>query len=367
MDFAHSARLCFSPTYRAARARFRDAGAALGLAVESRVLPGHRGPAGEELAADWAWVGPADARHVAVVLSATHGVEGFCGSGGQIDWLLSGAPAALPPRAAVLLVHAVNPFGFAWESRGTEDNVDLNRNWVDFARPTPENPGYDELAAHLVPDLLDERARADADAALAAWRRTRDETAWREAMSCGQYRHPFGLFYGGTGPTWSRLLEEDLIARFALARRDAVAVIDLHTGLGPHGYGEPICHHPDGGASLARAFRLWGDSVTEPAKGNSVSVRRTGLTVDGWARLVGDRLAFMSLEFGTRPHEQVFAALRGDAWCRRRGLDADDPAQRAARAAMRDAFAPDADSWREMICFRTRQTIRQAVEGLSGG
>jgi hypothetical protein len=96
-------------------------------------------------------------------------------------------------------------------------------------------------------------------------------------------------------------------------------------------------------------------------------VRRTGLTMFGWHRLIGDRLAFVTLEFGTRPHEQVFEALRGDAWCRRRGLDAADAAQRGVRAAMRDAFAPDTDSWRELICFRTRQMVRQAVEGLPEG
>ena len=367
MDLDRAARVCFAPSYAAARARFRDACAALGLAVETRSLPGHRGPGGEELASDWTWIGPDDARFVTVVMSATHGVEGFCGSGGQIAWLLSGAPAALPRDCAVLVVHAVNPFGFAWESRTTEENVDLNRNWIDFAAAAPVNAEYDELAAHLVPASLDGPVRDEADAALRRWRATRDEKAWRVAMSCGQYRHPGGLFYGGARPSWSRRHEEELIERYALARRAAVAAIDLHTGLGPYGYGEPICHHPDGSPSLARARRLWGDSVTEPAKGTSVSVRRTGLTMHGWSRLLGDNLAFVTLEFGTRPHEQVFEALRRDAWCRLRGLDAADPAQRRVREVMRDAFAPDADSWRERVCFRTRQMIRQALERLPEG
>jgi beta-lactamase class A len=59
-----------------------------------------------------------------VLTSATHGIEGFCGSGCQIDWLLEGGPTRLPDGVAALIVHAVNPFGFAWLRRVTEENVD---------------------------------------------------------------------------------------------------------------------------------------------------------------------------------------------------------------------------------------------------
>ncbi|MEJ0064575.1 MAG: DUF2817 domain-containing protein [Caulobacteraceae bacterium] len=44
------------------------------------------------------------------------------------------------------MIHAINPYGFAWLRRVTEENIDLNRNWIDFSQPPPANPGYDELA-----------------------------------------------------------------------------------------------------------------------------------------------------------------------------------------------------------------------------
>ena len=79
-----------------------------------------------------------------VTISATHGVEGFCGSGAQVDWLTLGGPEQLPAGVAALMVHAINPHGFAWLRRVTEEGVDLNRNFVDFTAPLPENAG-DEM------------------------------------------------------------------------------------------------------------------------------------------------------------------------------------------------------------------------------
>ena len=69
------------------------------------------------------------------------GVEGFAGSAIQIQFLKEriGGPE-LPRSFGVLLIHALNPYGFAHLRRANECNVDLNRNFVDFAQPLPENP-----------------------------------------------------------------------------------------------------------------------------------------------------------------------------------------------------------------------------------
>src|SRR5215469_7640129 len=140
----------FSPDYAAARVKFREAAEAAGAALDSYPHP-ERGPDGGDLSTDVALIGPKTAERVLVMISATHGVEGFCGSGAQVDWLRRGEAASLPSGLAVLMIHAINPYGFAWLRRVTQENVDLNRNWVDFAGPLPENPGYDALADAAVP------------------------------------------------------------------------------------------------------------------------------------------------------------------------------------------------------------------------
>ena len=44
--------------------------------------------------------------------------------------------------SAYILTHAHNPWGFANALRCTEENVDLNRNFIDFEKPLPSNPNY---------------------------------------------------------------------------------------------------------------------------------------------------------------------------------------------------------------------------------
>ena len=85
-----------------------------------------------------------------MVVSGTHGVEGYCGSALQSRWLES-CVADRPHEFAVVCLHGLNPYGFSWVRRTNEDNVDLNRNFIDWDRPPPANPGYDEIADLLVP------------------------------------------------------------------------------------------------------------------------------------------------------------------------------------------------------------------------
>jgi hypothetical protein len=353
----------FADDYAGARRRFLNAARAAGAAITSYAHP-LAGPGGEDLATDVAWLGPENASRVLVLQSAMHGVEGFCGAGAQADCLAH--PPELPADTALLAIHAINPHGFAWLRRVTEDGVDLNRNFVDFSEPLPQNPGYDALADAIVPADPSPDSLAAADARLAAYEAAHGRTAFEVALTGGQYRHPHGLFYGGTAPTWSRTITEAIVANHGLAARGRVALIDYHTGLGPFGYGEPICDHPPGsaGARLARAW--YGDSVTEPALGTSSSVAKHGLSDYGWQALVGDGLVFVALEFGTYDVASMIRVLRADHQLHAAGaVDWRDARTQAIKAAMRRHFYPGTTDWRQAVLFRSRQVIAQALRGLS--
>ena len=77
----------FSQSYAEARAKFIAAANTRGLTVESHVHPSARGIDGEALSVDAAILGSADGASLLCVISGTHGVEGFCGSGAQIALL----------------------------------------------------------------------------------------------------------------------------------------------------------------------------------------------------------------------------------------------------------------------------------------
>lgn len=317
------------------------------------------GPGGEALVTDTVWLGAENADRVVVVIGGTHGIEGFAGSAVQIDLLrlLASGKAAIPKNCALLLIHALTPWGYAWLRRCDGDGVDLNRNAVDFSKPLPENPDYERLRPSLFLADAEQRRRAFAE-----FSRQYGREALEKAISGGQYRDPAGPFYGGQAPAHGRRVCEALINHFALQER-RLAVIDLHTGLGAYGYGEIICdHQPESpGAAVAQAW--YGDSVTLPAAGTSSSVPKLGLLDYAWHAVMDEHSCYITLEFGTYSTDQLFETLLRDhqLWAQ----SGNDAARFAHSQLMRRHFCPIDSAWQEMVLFRARQVIGQALRGVS--
>ncbi|RWM28095.1 M14 family metallopeptidase [Mesorhizobium sp.] len=348
----------FSDTYCEARQRFLE----LASCVKSYKSPA-RGPGGEELFTDVAWFGNPDARHVGVLISATHGVEGYCGSAGQVDWMRKGTVSSLGPGQAMLLIHALNPYGFAWNRRVTEEGCDLNRNFVDFSRP-PTNPGYAELADSLVPAEIGGPVFEAAERAIEEFRKKNGEVAFQTARKAGQYSYPYGVFFGGFGPTNSRLTLERIAEDFSLKSRDRLVIVDAHTGLGPFGYGELQTEQPSGLAGYERALAMFGRSVTSPDLGTSSSVPIRGCVDEFWQRLLGERHVYVALEFGTFDPENGRRVLREDHWLAK-NPEVDPELAQAIRLRLREHYDPRSEDWREMILWRSRQVHRQMFEWAS--
>jgi len=357
----------FAADYSEARDKFLSAARIAGAALHRYDNPS-KGPHGEALSTDVARVGPADASKIVATISSTHGVEGYCGSGFQVDWLASVGATDLPKDTAVLFVHAINPYGFAWNRRVTEEGNDLNRNYVDHAKPYPANDAYLEIAEYLVPKDFSEAGLKAADARLADYRQKVGDIAYFRAISGGQYSHPDGMFFGGGGASWSNRTLHAIADDYLKGRSD-VAVIDFHTGLGPYGYGEPITHYDIGSGGSKRVRAFWGESVTESKRGQTASQARDGLGHYGLNRVLQEpetRLTMCTLEYGTFDRESGQKAFRADHWLHKYG----DPLGKEAgpiRAAMRRQFYPDTDDWKEAVLFRGHQLMRQAIAGVQRG
>ncbi len=355
----------FSADYFAARARFLEAAKAAGAALASHRNPAP-GPDGEALTTDTAWLGPPEAERVLVTISATHGAEGFCGSGVQLGWFESGLHHELPTGLALLQIHAINPYGFAWLRRVTEDNVDLNRNFIDHGAPYPTNAGYDELHEALCPREWNDAVIAQSRQVIEAYRDAHGAWALQSAIASGQYSHADGIFFGGHAATWSH---DALIGilRKELAKARHVAVIDYHTGLGPRGYGERICAHAPGSDGMARAKAWYHEDITSPYLGSATATELHGDNTTGMERaLPRARLTAIALEYGTLPTEEVKLALRADNWLHLYG-ELGSGKGRAIKAQLREAFYQDADDWRQMVWERAIETQRLALRGLKEG
>jgi len=355
---------CYSANYTEAQQKFKQ------LSCDQ---PGHHfyqefiypqtGPNAETLLTAVSWYGDCDAPCVLVLQSATHGVEGFAGSAIQLDTLQTLTREALPDGVAVLYIHVLNPFGFAWLRRVNEDGIDLNRNFVDFTQPLPANSGYAQLADKILPAHAGDWSSATQ--ALTNYANSYGQQAFELAVSGGQYQFADGLFYGGTQPSQSRLNLEQIISDFNLKNRRSVAVIDIHSGLGPFAYGELICDHPPGSTGVRLARQWYGDSVTEPALGSSSSVPKLGLIDYLWQQQLQERVCFVTLEFGSYTIDEMFEALRQDHFLHRHCVDWTNTETQRVKQAIRRIFYPDTVDWQEMVLMRGRQCVHQALQGLS--
>lgn len=354
----------FSQTYSEARSRFLEAAARRGPSVERYVNP-VGGPEGVELTTDVVWLGPDDASRVLVLVSGTHGVEGYTGSAAQLLALESELPTA--NDTAVLLVHAINPYGFAFNRRTTEGNIDLNRNGIVFADGLLENAAYAALREAFSPREPLGQPNAESVAALAAYEAEHGEEGVRRARSSGQHVDPNGIHYGGLEPTWSHRTILEICTRYRLNSRKWVSVIDFHTGLGPSGYGEPIsgCRPSEPGRDLMRKW--YGPSMTEPLLGTSTSVVIPGLTQYIWGRAIGvERFSFIALEFGTIPVKPMAAIMAAENWLFAYGDPWDGSAEtQDIRTQFREAYDPQHTVWREMVLWRSAQVIAQTLRGLA--
>jgi hypothetical protein len=352
----------FPADYRQARRAFIAACEAAGVDSIARVHPTARGPDGKPLFIDSAALGPRDAEKALLLIAGTHGVEGYFGSGVLTGLLREGIRP--PPGARLVLVHALNPFGFAWNRRVDEDNVDLNRNFVDHAHP-PANPDYAALADAIAFEDNAPEAIARADARLAVYADEHGVRAFQAALSLGQYEFPNGLFFGGTAPSWSHKMLQAILTE-DLSHVKKLVAIDLHTGLGEPGACEMIVEDLPGSAGYLRARTLWANQVASASGEESLSPAVTG-TLDqalaAWLPKV--ELTCAVLEAGTVALGPMLEALR---WANFAGNFSQDQALIAKIGRRcRDAFYCDQADWKRTVFAHARTAVTAALDGLGAG
>ncbi len=358
----HSAEY-FSADYPEARQKFLDQAKRIGASLDHRLNPKAKGPDGGDLYTDVARIGPDNASKVLTIISGTHGNEGFCGSGCQVGYIANSLHEARADDTAIVFVHAINPYGFAHIRRVTEDNVDINRNFVDHSAPYPDNEAYHELHQYAVPDKWADGGREAADAKLKEYGETHGAMALQTAMSAGQYSHPHGIFFGGNAPTWSNETLRSIIDDH-MADADHAALIDFHTGLGPNGHGELILNG-DFHGSYARAQSWYNDEVTSFEDGTSTSAKLTGMICYAFLDVLSpEQLTGIAVEYGTYDVVTVLTAMRFDNWINL-NEEPGSPLWIEGKKAIRDALYCDNDEWKQKVWDRAVWTLEQTYAGLA--
>lgn len=347
------------PHYLESRLQFRELAARRSASLASFALDPSDSSA-LALTTDTAYFGAADAPLLIVISSGTHGVEGYIGASCQFRFMERKADLALPRHVGVLLVHAVNPWGYMHNRRVTAEGIDLNRNFIDFSSTLPASE-YHRFHSLLVDDYrlmpfgLFNRLRL-----LCCVVGPRRRRRLQAALTAGQYDTPSGLFFGGQAPARSRLVWEQILRTHARHRNYAL-LLDIHSGLGKRGHGELISDLPSASPRFSRLVSWFADEVRSMTDGASVSTPLRGTLTSAFADAIGIPADAIGLEFGTRPPLAVLDALRADQWAANQ--PAYHPGRQHAADLMKTAFAPADASWHAMAISRFDQVVDQMIAG----
>lgn len=340
-------RDCFANSYLKARENFLTACTSTATWIKSWQNP-LRGIQGEKLYLDLAWFGAPDAAKVLILLSGTHGIEGYCGSGIQVASMRSDWHLQANNEVAIAMIHSLNPYGMSYWRRVNEAGVDLNRNFIDFQQPLPKNQLYDDLVEAIVPQQWTDATQRHTLEQIMDYLH-RHPSAIGD-LARGQYRYWYAPFYGGEVPTWSNLIFNQIAERY-LKNRKIVGLLDYHTGLGQYATGQLISSSDRDKNQPNIAAEIWGDKLVIAGSAKSVAAYSPqGTSIAALqAKLGSTTCVAAAYEFGTIPETEVFHALRADHWLQAYG-DLDNKQAKDIKQQMLDAFYCDRPDWQESIC-----------------
>jgi len=343
----------FSKDYSVARERFRESAASAGARLDTLNLTA-KGPAGERLGIDIAWLGARHPRRVLIHSSGLHGIEGFAGSAVQLQAVKH--PPHIPPDSAIVIVHILNPYGMAWLRRVNENNVDLNRNFRLDGNYKGALPMYVCLHAFLNPSS---RPASDLFYVRAVSLIVRHGmSALKQAVVGGQYEYPKGLFFGGKALEQGPQLFLEYV-RERLSAAEQTIAIDVHTGLGKYAE-DTLVVAPEDVPRLRAGF---GDRITsaEPDEGPAYRIEG-GLESMLCPLFNRANVTFIRQEFGTYSGPRVLHALREENRWQHHGAGT---LNHRVKRVLNQIFNPDDEAWRASVLRRGHDLFLKAITQMS--
>lgn len=174
-----------------------------------------------------------------IINTGIHGPEAYLGSMALDIFIRTHLQNILDKDIDVFLIHALNPFGFKYHRRFTENNVDLNRN-QNQSREIFRilNKDY-QIVDHILnpkEKVNDHNTRFYKTLAQIGLKLITGTSfsSIRNATAAGQYHQQQGLFYGGKEFEENTLFIQNILAP-QLNERSKILFLDFHTGLGDTG------------------------------------------------------------------------------------------------------------------------------------
>lgn len=353
----------YSTDYFDARQRLLAACSSLGC--EHHAISIHApSPRPEPLTIDVAVIGAAKPTSAIVLSSGVHGVEGPFGSAVQLAFVerLMSTGWRPPLGAAVVLVHAVNPYGYAWLRRFNEENVDLNRNFLLREESYLGAPPLAETFRRAM-KLRRPRSRYGFWSARMIMLALRHgvQSFW-ETLPVGQYDYPDWLFFGGGAPAQSVQKLEQFLPT-VLGDAEEVVHLDFHTGLGAWTESQLLVSESEGIDNCEWWDAHYGAPFVRRMKSNTKTYEVRG-GFGPWLRALfpACRYRYATAEFGTYSAMRVVGALADELrWHIELG---DETFGHASRRRLSETFVPQSRSWRAKTLTTGLDWVRHATDVL---
>ncbi len=308
-------------------------------------------------------------KRLLILSSGVHGVEGYTGSALQRMFLDEFAAGEFLAETGVLIIHAMNPYGFKNLRRVTENNVDLNRNCSsDPALYSSKNEGYPAVRHSINPE-----GKVDVGSLSNVFFHFKAVTmmlkasmkSLRQAILQGQYEYPEGLYFGGKKLEPQVAGISPVVAR-TVRNYPLVMNIDLHTGYGARG----VLHlfpNPIKDAKIRsmvektfEGYRIdWGDGA------DFYTVTGDFSTYLGSLMTRGTYLP-MTFEYGTLDSQTTMGSLKSlhITMLENQGVQhgyAGPDDEKTVRTRFREMYYPSSPAWRAKVMTDTRELLRSAL------
>lgn len=311
-----------------------------------------------------------EAEKLLILTSGVHGVEGYVGSAVQQMFMNEALTGETLKNVGILFVHGINPFGFKYTRRVTENNIDFNRNCdTESSLFLSENNGYNDLYGMLNP-----KGEANPGSLknnffmLVAINELLQESmaSLRQAVLQGQYEHKHGLYFGGNGfePQLATLSEvfQDVSKDYG-----TVFNIDLHTGFGERGathlFPNPIDDEKvkTGLENIFEGYQInWGDS-------DDFYIINGSFT-DYIGKLLPDKFYLpMLLEYGTLNSQSTIGSIKSihnmvlENQGAQYGYKSAQDSVKVKHSFM-EMYNPSSEKWRTKIMIDSKLILRVVMK-----
>jgi hypothetical protein len=305
-----------------------------------------------------------------ILTSAIHGVEGYVGSAVQQMFLKELIKEVNLDNLGLLVIHGINPYGFKYKRRVTENNIDLNRNSsTDSTLYESTNSGYSDMSSMLNPTKKVNMKSAEnvffkLKAIYKIIRYSMPKL--RQAILQGQYQYKNGVYFGGKEIEPSIRAITPIIKSIA-QNYDLVFSIDLHTGYGKRG-----------------TLHLFPNPIEDKMKKTNLENIFSGNHIDGGGEddfytVTGDFCTYigqiipkkyyltMTFEFGTLDSQVTNGAIKSlhNVILENQGVHFGYKSEENKKIVKRrflEGYYPSSKSWRSKAIMDAKKTLIQAVK-----